>query len=172
MTSADLFTGVQALMRELTYGTAPTGGFVLNGGDAGLLASLDRLGPEDASMSSHGGASIAAHVAHVSYGLSLMNRWAAGEDPFASADWNAAWQIGRVSHDEWDRLRAELRTQIDSWLVAVATPRELAPVELNGVIASVVHLAYHVGAIRQIHAGARGPKDGDFDQPPGNDRLT
>jgi hypothetical protein len=101
-----------------------------------------------------------------------MNRWAAGEDPFASADWNAAWQIGRVSQDEWDRLRAELRTQIESWLVAVVTPRELAMVELNGVIGSVVHLAYHVGAIRQIHAGARGPKDGDFDQPPGNDRVT
>ena len=160
MTPLDLFTSVHALMRELTYGTAPTGGFVLNGGDTGLLASLDRLTPDDASMSSHGGATIAAHVAHVSYGLSLMNRWAGGEDPFPSADWNAAWQIGRVSQDEWDRLRAELRVEIDRWLVAVAALRELQHVELNGVLGSVIHLAYHVGAIRQIHAGARGPKDG------------
>ena len=30
-----------------------------------------------------------------------------------------------------------------------------------GLVGSVVHLAYHVGAIRQIHAAARGPKDGD-----------
>ena len=159
--TTELSTSLQALLRELTSGTAPTGGFVLNGGDAGLLASLDRLTADDASMSSHGGASIAAHVAHVSYGLSLMNRWAAGEDPFASADWNAAWQIGVVSNAEWDRLRTELRMQIDRWLAALAIPRDLRPVEMNGVIGSVVHLAYHVGAIRQIHAGARGPKDGE-----------
>lgn len=161
MTTPDLCVGLQALMRELTYGTAPSGGFVLNAGDAGLLASLGRLTADDASTASHAGATIAAHVAHVAYGLSLMNRWAAGEQPFAAADWNAAWQVGRVSEDEWDRLRAELRTQIDGWLVAVAAPRALQPVELNGVIGSVVHLAYHVGAIRQIHASARGPADGN-----------
>ena len=39
-----------------------------------------------ASQTSHGGASIAAHVAHLTYGLSLMNRWAGGEaNPFATA---------------------------------------------------------------------------------------
>ena len=161
MSTTDFFTSLQSLLRELAYGTAPTGGFVLNSGDAGLLASLDRLTADDASISSHGGASIAAHVAHVSYGLSLMNRWAAGENPFGSADWNAAWRIGRVSKDEWDRLRAELRMQIDSWLAVLGAPRELAAVELNGVVGSVVHLGYHLGAIRQIHAGARGPKDGN-----------
>lgn len=160
MTSSDLFTSLQALLREMAYGTAPTGGFVLNAGDAGLLASLDRLTADDASTSSQGGASIAAHVAHVSYGLSLLNRWAAGENPFESADWGAAWKIGVVSSDQWDRLRTQLRTQIDSWLPVLATPREMSPVELNGVVGSVAHLAYHVGAIRQIHASARGPKDG------------
>lgn len=161
MTTSELFTSLHVLMRELTHGTAPSGGFVLNPGDAGLLASLDQLTSDDASMSSHGGASIAAHVAHVSYGLSLMNRWAAGENPFASADWNAAWQIRGISKDEWDRLRSELRVQIDNWLATVVRPRDLETVELNGVVGSVVHLAYHVGAIRQIHAGARGPKDGE-----------
>ncbi len=161
MTTSELFASLHVLMHELTYGPASTGGFVLNGGDAGLLASLDRLSPDDASMSSQDGASVAAHVAHVSYGLSLMNRWAAGEDPFAAADWTAAWQVGRVSKEEWDRLRSELRRQIDNWLAAVVTPRDLETVELNGVVGSVVHLAYHVGAIRQIHAAARGPKDGE-----------
>jgi hypothetical protein len=160
MSTSELFTSLRDVMRELTYGTAPSGGVVLNRGDAGLLASLDRLTADDASMASQGGASIAAHVAHVSYGLSLMNRWAAGEDPFASADWNAAWQIGRVSQAEWDTLRSELRTQIDAWLEAIARPRDMEPVELNGVIGSVVHLAYHVGAIRQIHAALRGPREG------------
>jgi hypothetical protein len=160
MNTSELFTTVQMLMRELTFGPAATGAFVLNPGDVGLLASLDRLSADEASVSSHGGASIAAHVAHLSYGLSLMNRWAAGEQPFESADWNAAWQVRDVSEDEWHRLRAELRTHIETWLRVVVAPRALTPVELNGVVGSVVHLAYHVGAIRQIHAGARGPKDG------------
>jgi hypothetical protein len=31
-------------------------------------------------------------------------------------------------------------------------------VELKGVIGVVVHLAYHLGAIRQIDAAAQGPK--------------
>jgi hypothetical protein len=30
--------------------------------------------------------------------------------------------------------------------------------ELNGVIASVAHLAYHLGAIRQIDRSIQGPK--------------
>jgi hypothetical protein len=160
MTTSEMFTSLHGLMRELTYGTAPTGGFVLNAGDAGLLASLDGLTAEDASQTSQAGASIAAHVAHLSYGVSLMNRWAAGENPFTSADWEAAWRIGVVSEAEWERLRADLRSQIDSWLAALAVPRELAPVEVNGVIGSVVHLAYHLGAVRQISAGARGPREG------------
>lgn len=159
MTTTDLFSSIETLLHELTYGAAPTGGFVLNRGDAGLLASLDQLTAADASVSAYGGATIAAHVAHVTYGLSLMNRWAAGENPFASADWSAAWRIGVVSDPEWARLRSELRAEVDRQREALATPRELAPIELNGVIAEVAHVAYHMGAIRQIHAGARGPKD-------------
>jgi hypothetical protein len=31
--------------------------------------------------------------------------------------------------------------------------------ELNGVIGSIAHLAYHLGAIRQINQIARGPAD-------------
>jgi hypothetical protein len=160
MTTQDLFASVATLLRELTHGAAPTGGYVLNKGDAGLLASLERLSAVEASSAAHGGATIAAHVAHVSYGVSLMNRWRAGEDPFESADWSLAWKIGVVSDAEWSRLRDELRKEVDGQLSAFKTPRELTPIELNGVIAEVAHLAYHMGAIRQIEANARGPKHG------------
>jgi hypothetical protein len=33
---------------------------------------------------------------------------------------------------------------------------------LSGMIASIAHLAYHLGAIRQINKLARGPKEGTF----------
>jgi len=159
MTTNDLHQSLPALLRELTYGAAPTGGYILNSGDSGMLAALDRLSADDASSASHGGATIAAHVDHVTYGLSLMNRWIHGESPFDSADWSASWRIGRVSDAEWEHLRASLRHQADTWLTALAQPKALAGIELNGVIASIAHLAYHLGAIRQIHAGLRGPKD-------------
>jgi hypothetical protein len=40
------------------------------------------------------------------------------------------------------------------------TPREVAGIELSGMIGSIAHLAYHLGAIRQINANARGPAEG------------
>lgn len=159
MTSNDLDRSLPSLFRELVHG-AGDAGFILNPNDAGLLASLDKLSADDASASAHGGATIAAHVAHVTYGLSLMNRWAAGENPFESADWGAAWKVSRVADAEWARLRQQLREHADRWLQSLASPREISGVELDGVVASIAHMAYHLGAIRQIQASARGPKDG------------
>jgi hypothetical protein len=63
-----------------------------------------------------------------------------------------------VSDAEWVGLRAALRDELVRWRAAIRQPRELDVVELNGVLASLVHFAYHLGAIRQIHRAARGPK--------------
>ncbi len=148
------------IFRELTDGTSPEGGFVLNRGDSGLLASLDKLTAVDASRSTQGGATIAAHTAHLSFGLSLMDRWATeGGNPFTNARWQDAWTIGVVDEARWKEIRDELRDQVQRWDRALRQPREVIAVELSGMIGSVAHLAYHLGAIRQIHAGARGPKD-------------
>lgn len=158
MISDDLSRSLPTLFRELVYGAPSSGAFVLNPGDGGLLASLDVLSSADASKSRDDGASIAAHVDHLRYGLSLMNRWAAGEEnPFAGADWTASWKRMAVSETEWTDLRADLRAEVDRWYGALQGPREVAGIELDGVIGSVVHVAYHLGAIRQIASGARGP---------------
>ncbi len=161
MRSDDLPRSLASLFSELVHGAPASGAFVLNPGDAGLLASLDALSAEAASTAREGGASIAAHVDHLRYGLSLMNRWAAGENPFQNADSTVAWQRTRVSADEWDELRRELRREIDGWHAALQSDRVVAGVELDGVIGSVIHLAYHLGAIRQIAPAARGPKAAD-----------
>ena len=152
------------LFSELVDGAAPGGGaFVLNSGDAGLLASLDRLSAADASRSVHGGATIAAHSQHVRYGLSLMNRWASeGGDPFADAKWDEAWKTSVVDDRHWSEIRDGLRDEAHRWLRALGAPREVGAVELSGMIASVAHLAYHLGAMRQITTSARGPREGTF----------
>lgn len=134
-------------------------GYMLNPDDPGLLKSLDRLSAKAASKApAGGGASIAAHVDHVLYGVHLMNQWAAGdEDPWSDADWTASWQRGSVSDEEWAALREQLRIEARRFGKTLATLEDVEGVELNGVIGIVAHLAYHFGAIRQIDRGLRGP---------------
>lgn len=152
------------LFGELVDGANnPAGAFMLNSGDAGLLRSLDKLSAADASRSVNGGATIAAHAQHLQYGLSLMNQWAnEGGNPFADARWDEAWKTSAVDAIAWDQIRAGLRAESDRWSKVLGTPREVNEVELSGMIGSIAHLAYHVGAIRQINKDARGPREGTF----------
>jgi hypothetical protein len=152
------------LFAELADGvTSSRGGFMLNTGDAGLHASLDKLSVEDASRSTNGGATIAAHAQHVRYGLSLMNEWASqGGNPFANAKWDEAWKISTVDAAQWEEIRAGLRNEAHRWLDALRTPREAAGIEFTGMVSTIGHLAYHLGAIRQIDSNARGPREGSF----------
>jgi hypothetical protein len=162
MDNGTLSNVLATLATELATGGPRNGSYVLNGGDAGLLGSVDRLSARHASESSHGGATIAAHVDHLAYGLSLINRWKAGEpNPWEDADWSRSWTRTRVTDDEWTTLRGELRDQVERWAGATGVDREMSEVELAGLIGSVAHVAYHLGAIRQIEAVARGPKDGE-----------
>ena len=152
------------LFSELIDGaTDPTGAFILNSGDLGLLRSLDKMSAADASRSVNDGATIAAHVQHLRYGLSLMNRWATeGGNPFANANWDEAWNTVDVDAIEWEQIRNGLRDEARGWLQALSSPRDATGRELGGIVGSVAHLAYHFGAIRQIDKRVRGPKEGTF----------
>ena len=161
MNTHDLAETLGTLFGELLEGPPGREAYMLNPEDPGLHRSLDRLSAEEASRVVHGGASIAAHVDHLNYGFSLMNRWAGGENPFRDADWTASWRRTAVTDEEWARLRAELREQTRRWQEVAANPREVNRMELNGIVGSLAHLAYHVGAIRQMNRAARGPSADD-----------
>ena len=155
------------LFAELVEGASQHGeAYMLNTGDAGLLRSLDALAASDASRSVNDGATIAAHAQHIRYGLSLMNRWATeGGNPFANARWDEAWKVGQVDDAQWTEIRQALRHEARRWQEALALPRQATRVELTGMVSSIAHLAYHVGAIRQIDKGTRGPREGTFNEP-------
>ena len=70
--------------------------------------------------------------------------------------------MSAVDDAEWEEIRNGLRDEAHRWLDVLGAPRTMAEVELTGLIASVAHLAYHLGAIRQINKDARGPKEGTF----------
>jgi hypothetical protein len=159
MNTRDLGRTLTTLFGELVDGPPGNAAYMLNVGDVGLLRSLDKLSARDASASARGGATIAAHVDHLRYGLSLMNRWSAGENPFETADWSASWRKTSVTDAEWQQLRNDLRTEAQRWLEALQQPRDVEAVELNGIVGSIAHLAYHLGAIRQIDRTSRGPTE-------------
>ena len=162
MHTTELTSALTRLFSELVDG--PSGeAFMLNSGDPGLLRSLDRLSAADASRSSNGGATIAAHAQHVRYGLSLMNRWAAeGGNPFADAAWEIPWKTTALNDAEWQEIRNGLGGEAHRWLKALGSPRDVIDVELTGMVSSIAHLAYHLGAIRQIVKETRGPKEGTY----------
>jgi hypothetical protein len=167
MRTTDIGPLLAGLFSELVDGAVADGGaFILNSGDVGLLRSLDTISPPDASRSVNDGATIAAHAQHLRYGLLLMNEWASeGGNPFANAKWDQAWKTSAVDGATWDEIRTGLRDEAHRWLKVLQSPREVNEVELAGMAGSVAHLAYHLGAIRQINKGARGPKEGTFVPP-------
>lgn len=154
-----LHVSLETLFRELIDGPDTSAAWMLNAADTGLLRSLASLTASAASATpASGGASIAAHVDHVRYGLSLMNRWGRGEpDPWSTANWSASWKRITVTDQEWEALRRSLETEARTWLERLRTPHDYSLMELNGIIASIAHLAYHFGAIRQIDRSIRGP---------------
>jgi hypothetical protein len=164
MNSSGIGTILSQLFTELSDGVGKGGAaFILNSGDIGLQRSLEKLSAADASRAVNDGATIAAHAQHVRYGLSLMNRWAReGGNPFADAIWDAAWKTSTVSAAEWDEIRRGLRDESSRWQESLRSPREVSEIGLTGMVGSVAHLAYHLGAIRQIDKQTRGPKEGTF----------
>ena len=163
MNTTDTSQTLGRLFSELVDGTTGGGAFILNSGDVGLLRSLDKLSAADASKSTNEGATIAAHAQHVRYGVSLMNRWAdEGGNPFADAKWDEAWKMSSVDDATWREIRTGLGDETHRWLEVLQAPRDVSGIELAGIIGSIAHLAYHLGAIRQISKAVRGPKEGTF----------
>src|SRR3954469_19177002 len=147
----DMFKRALAkLLVEILDGPPDREACMLNPGDPGLIGQLEAIDAAGASARPMPGkTTIAAHVDHVVYGLSLLNRWSAGEaNPWADADWNASWQRGVVTADQWRKLRDSLRQQALMWQTVVAARADWDDIAAAGALASVAHTAYHLGAIR------------------------
>ena len=156
-TDSIFHNAVSKLLIEIFDGPPGNEAYILNPGDPGLLRQLESISAATASIRpAPGKPLLAAHVDHVYYGLSLLNRYEAGEEnPWADADWNASWRVSSVTEEEWRRLLAKLRQAAASWREAAARRNDWTDIDAAGVISSVAHTAYHLGAIRQILAMVR-----------------
>jgi hypothetical protein len=156
--NALLRDSLAGLMRELVDGPEGDLAFITNVGDPGFIRSLARLSAADASLRPGGRSSVAGHVQHVRYGFELMNRWIRGDaNAFADATFAQSWGTQQVSDAEWTALVAALERETRDWMHALAEPREWDAVSLSGAISSIAHLAYHIGAIRQLAPASAGP---------------
>jgi DinB family protein len=160
-TAAVILRSLDATLGELLDGPSSGPGFVLNQGDRGLLGSLGALSADAASARPGGRSSIAAHVEHLRYCFELLNRSARGENPWAGANYATSWEHQQVTDAEWRILRNGLADEVRAWRAAWQEPREWDDVTMNNALSSAAHLAYHVGAIRQIDQAASGPKATD-----------
>jgi hypothetical protein len=159
MTAADSIfqRALSNMLTEIFDGPPGQEAYVINPGDPGLLRQLDAIDAKTASTPpTPGQKSIAAHVDHVSFGLAILNRWAAGEaNPWAGADFNASWQRTAVAEDQWRALRDGLRREVDTWRKAVAARASWDDMSAAAALSTVAHTAYHLGAIRQILGALR-----------------
>jgi hypothetical protein len=159
--TAPIRNSLTTLLSELIDGPSERAAFFLNRGDRGLLASLDLLSAERASARAPGRASIAAHVDHLRYGIGLLNRWAKGEDPWHDANFSESWRRLDVDEQQWAALRAALRHEANAWRTACRERADWNEATMTESFASVVHMAYHLGAIRQIAQETKGPSATD-----------
>jgi hypothetical protein len=115
----------------------------------GLLPTLEQVDAVTASRSSAvGRSSIAAHCEHLRYVLEVMNAWARGERP--EVDWAQSWQHLTVSPEAWDDLRSAIRDERSRLEVALHERTDWTQRFAQLAINNVAHIAYHVGAIRQL----------------------
>jgi len=154
-TSNEFFQrALSKILNEIFDGPPGNEGYLLNPGDPGLLRQLDTIDARAASTRPMPGkTTIASHIDHVHYGLTLLNRWAAGEaNPFADADWDASWRRTTFTDEQWRTLRDNLRREAENWRKAVADKTAWDDKSAAGALSSAAHTAYHLGAIRQILA--------------------
>ena len=141
--SADVSNALATLLSELADGASSDACYVLNRGDAGLLQSLEKLSATAASQPAPTGSTIAAHVDHLRYGFSLMNRWASGDNPWGTADWTASWRKTTVSEPAWrqfaspDDVTAQGYVDEDRAFIDACLGEAPPPVTVDDAFASI-----------------------------------
>jgi hypothetical protein len=122
-----------------------------------LFETLATISAEEASRPvSATCASISAQVEHVRFYVTLLARYARGED-VGEVDWDATWTLRDVTDEEWSTLKEGLREAYNDIRELLADDRTFEHEDaLGGSMAIVAHTAYHLGEIRQALCTVKG----------------
>ncbi|WP_034385898.1 hypothetical protein [Deinococcus sp. YIM 77859] len=149
--------GMLAILKEAVEGGVPGQGTAfLDGtradgsGNHGLLATLEGLSAAQASRDVHG-STIAGHAQHAAFHMEVIVRWERDGDrgPF---DWKGSFQPAQVNEEEWRAVRLRVRRAYEALLQFARAQEDQTPNGdvTGGLTGAVAHVAYHLGAIRQM----------------------
>lgn len=116
-----------------------------------LFETLAALSAEQASRTmGTGGATVAAHVAHVDFYLGVLEAVLQGRKP-GPVDWRAIWSsVGAVTPEAWAALQEQLRATYRRISASLRQVEDWNDQDRMGAaLAMVIHTASHLGAIRQ-----------------------
>jgi hypothetical protein len=147
----ELLRQVEELMRETFEGGLPGEGTQYLDGDSGISRTFEGLTAAQASQPQSGHPTIAAHARHMNFHLRVTSEWILGDHH--ARDWKASFEPQTVTDAEWTALLRDLET---SRLELIRVLRSLEPETLvreGAAMGAIAHLAYHLGAIRQLAHG-------------------
>jgi hypothetical protein len=149
--------GILDILKEAVEGGTPGQGTAfLDGtgadgsGNHGLIATLATLTAAQASRDVNG-ATVAGHARHTAFHMEVIVRYERDGDrgPF---DWQGSFQPAQADGAEWAEVQARVRKAYEE-LVAFARTQADLPASgdaTGGLTGGVAHVAYHLGAIRQL----------------------
>jgi hypothetical protein len=148
LTSEGAIGQLLAVLKETIEGPGEGGSFFLDP-NTGLLQTLETLDLERAFASpAPGRPSIAAHVKHTSFHLHVVCAWPRGDR--SRRDWPSSFVLENHDAKMWSALLEELKFEYADFQSVI---REFAAENdeaLGGAVGGIVHVAYHLGAIRQL----------------------
>jgi hypothetical protein len=93
---------------------------------------------------------IAAHTEHLRWSLANLNNTIAG-NPW-NPNWAESWQVRSLEQSDWTTLQAALKNEYESLRRVIQSSDRWwsDQLHINGMIATVAHAAYHLGAMRVL----------------------
>jgi hypothetical protein len=115
-----------------------------------LFETLETVSAEEASRPiSAECASIAAQVNHVCFYIKVLER-GIQRKPSGKIDWQESWQLEKVTPEEWEALKKQLREAYESVLTLMKSlDRWEGEDDIGCSLAILAHTAYHLGEIRR-----------------------
>lgn len=113
----------------------------------GIFSTLNELSAEAVSKEFKG-TTVAAQTEHAKFYLDRLCEFVNGRTE--RVNWEDSWLIETVNQDEWAALRESVKKSYENTLRCLAAVDEWSEDRVGMAIGMVAHMAYHLGAIRQI----------------------
>lgn len=93
---------------------------------------------------------IAGHVFHTKYYVRVLIEYMKGIRS-GKTNWDESWVVTTVDAGGWERLKSDLLAAYGELMVFVDAEADWQNEDhFGGVLATLAHCAYHLGAIRQL----------------------